>query len=342
MSFKESRLKRHPFVLIQGNKISGTSLQLREYAQEQPPHAAPLGASQSHRSAAAPQRLNTAIDPSVALDQSLSLVDLDVKELDRAIARKLQHRIVYKPPTDEKRRSLIELHDSTVAAAMLRRKKRALQHDAAATDDEREYQLLAEAEQFYSGRSLIERKQHYTNTYTSRNAKEHASLPPAPPSTAPTAPKASKNIPSLFTDDEVFHVGGAVEPWAEAEKDAFNEFHFLVSINFWWRGWERDNAILGISTTGESYVGWNSCSGNANNPNNSNATSNSNNNSNSSLGNKDGGAGGKQPKKRKPGATGDPITGVVKYSIPPPMPAHVMEIPNGSQVNFIEGFQMVS
>ncbi|KAI9333018.1 hypothetical protein BDR26DRAFT_898719 [Obelidium mucronatum] len=225
MSFKESRLKRHPFVLIQGNKISGTSLQLREYAQEQPPHAAPLGASQSHRSAAAPQRLNTAIDPSVALDQPLSLVDLDVKELDRAIARKLQHRIVYKPPTDEKRRSLIELHDSTVAAAMLGRKKRALQHDAAATDDAREYQLLAEAEQFYSGRSLIERKQLYTNTCTSRNAKEHASLPPAPPSTAPTAPKASKNIPSLFTDDEVFHVGGAVEPWAEAEKDAFNEFH---------------------------------------------------------------------------------------------------------------------
>ncbi|KAI9329879.1 hypothetical protein BDR26DRAFT_872048, partial [Obelidium mucronatum] len=196
----------------------------------------------------------------------------------------------------------------------------ALQHDAAATDDEREYQLLAEAEQFYSGRSLIERKQLYSNTYTSRNAKEHASLPPAPPSTAPTAPKASKNIPSLFTDDEVFHVGGAVEPWAEAEKDAFNEFHVQLHntnlTNFLFPSTFGGGGGNGITPSWESRQP--GLVGTANNPNNSNTTSNNNNNS-SSLGNKDGGVGGKQPKKRKPGATGASITGVVKYSIPPPM-----------------------
>ncbi|ORY40503.1 hypothetical protein BCR33DRAFT_719469 [Rhizoclosmatium globosum] len=176
--------RQNPFVLIEGTSLTGFQLDIQPRLIPAPT-APTQNQNQNSNSNNNPQqqqlRTNTAIDATTATTLALPVPHSLASELDKALSKKLQHRIIYKPPPGENRKSLIALHDEAIKA------------------------MLSQQEQDREKRRI-----RIQGGCCGGFDKHWGNVP---------------DVGSLFTDEDVFHVGGPVEPWAEASTDVFNEFH---------------------------------------------------------------------------------------------------------------------
>ncbi|KAJ3079398.1 hypothetical protein HDU99_010958, partial [Rhizoclosmatium hyalinum] len=231
--------RQNPFVLIEGTSLTGFQLDIQPRLIPAPT-APTQNQNQNPNSNNNPQqqqlRTNTAIDATTATTLALPVPHSLASELDKALSKKLQHRIIYKPPPGENRKSLIALHDEAIKAMLSQQEQ----------DREKRRIRIRAAVLGPGGLENVGSMEHATkppvqsplvkpgHPPVSSSQKEKPS--PAVVN-APTREKEAVvgvstntggNVPdvgSLFTDEDVFHVGGPVEPWAEASTDVFNEFH---------------------------------------------------------------------------------------------------------------------